>query len=197
MALYSKKEFAALCGMNTRQLSVYINRNKVICRDDETIDDADPVNSGFVEIRKSKGKSVRVVAKKQAKKTVEKSVDSAGPSPGSELLELEKRRKTSDLELKEQEKALKQLQILKAQGKVVPTDLVRNLFSVHFKETHLGFKQMIDVLISEIGQKYRLNANQIAELRAKSVELLNKIIEKNVENSKRSVETLVVEFSAK
>ncbi len=53
MAIISKKEFADLCGMNTRALAVYIKRGKVVV-DGEWIDSELPQNALLIQKRSTK-----------------------------------------------------------------------------------------------------------------------------------------------
>src|SRR5688572_1716741 len=49
MALLTKKEFATACGRQTKWLSNYIGRNKVVVSESGLIDDGNVVNSEFLK----------------------------------------------------------------------------------------------------------------------------------------------------
>lgn len=63
MALYTKKEFADICGLPTKNLSTYIGRGKVIVRDDGMIDDAEGINNLFFSKRGAKAPRASAVKK--------------------------------------------------------------------------------------------------------------------------------------
>lgn len=188
MSTHSKKEFAELCGITTRYLSIYIKRKKVMVTEAGLIDDAVPQNSMFLKsrARKIKPKKEKDAPPDAAK--VERETDL------KELMAMEKESKRLAMESKRKEQTLLDAKIQKMHGQLMPTDLVKILFAQHFREVSTSFKQGIDGILSEIGKKARLNGNQVAEIRATMVKIINECVNKGVDNSKKSVEKIVTEY---
>lgn len=79
MGLFSKKEFGAMVGMNTRALSVYIKRKKVVVGDNDMIDDKHHVNADFLIRRKDDISQPDVQDAKESLQT--NSAEEALPTP--------------------------------------------------------------------------------------------------------------------
>lgn len=187
MSTHSKKEFAELCGLTTRHLAVYIKRKKLIVSDSELIDDAVPQNNLFLKNRTTK-------IKRKAPKDKPDPVKVARDAELKELMAMEKETKRLAMESKRKEQTLLDAKIQKMHGQLMPTDLVKVLFAQHFREVSTSFKQGIDGILSEIGKKARLNGNQVAEIRATMVKIINECVNKSVDNSKKSIERIVTEY---
>src|ERR1035441_2132728 len=66
MALYTKKEFTAICGIRNDDLSIYVKRKKVVLTG-EMVDDTILVNKNFIEKRKMRMGDAPIPVKKQPK----------------------------------------------------------------------------------------------------------------------------------
>ena len=208
MALHTKKEFAALCGLPTKNLATYIGRSSgvhVVVGKNDLIDDTNPTNADFLKRRRSQRKTgvpselpVETGEKpgKVSKKGAKSSESKEKTDDPDDMHGLEMRKKTLDIERMNQEKAIRDAQIQKLQGKLVPTDQVKALFSMHFRNVTVSFNQAINVIISEIGQKAKLNANQLAEVRHAATKAINNAVETSTENTKKDLQNLVDEYSA-
>lgn len=200
MALLTKKEFAAACGRKTKWLSNYIIREKVVANESGLIDDANVVNAEFLKThadKKQTGGVKRGAGKSSARKeqpAADPEADKAKQAQSTELYELTKRQKTMQIAREERETQILQARIQKMQGELIPTALVKLLFKQHFQAVTMSFKQSLDILLLEIGQSTKANANQIAIWRTKMVALLNEGVNKSVEASKKSVAGVVTEY---
>lgn len=183
MATYNKREFAELCGIETRHLAVYINRKKVIVLESGVIDDTDPVNKVFIEKHSGKKKTKAKPAKQQEK------------PEKNDLYNLEKQQKALSIEAKRREIALTEARLQRLHGQLMPTEVVYLLFAQHFKEVNAQFKQGIDGILSEFAKKLHANSNQLSEMRAVMVKILNDCIKKSTTNSKNSIESVLKELS--
>jgi hypothetical protein len=208
MALHTKKEFAALCGLPTKNLATYIGRTTgvhVVVGKNDLIDDTNPANAHFLKRRQGlrktgdprdlpadSGEKVTKTSKKGAKS--EK--NGTKPENADDMHGLNMRKVALDIEQKEQEKQIRDAQIQKLHGKLVPTDQVKALFSMHFRNVTVSFNQAINVIISEMGQKAKLNVNQLAEVRHAATKAINNAVETSTENSKKDLQNLVDEYSA-
>lgn len=193
MALYKNSEFAALCGITTANLFVNIGRGKLVRHDKKHLDSAHPVNAAFIQ--KYQGKGPQVMAAAPEKKDAPSDPGKAAREAElKELMAMEKETKRLAMETKRKEQALLDARIQKMHGQLMPTDLVKVLFAQHFREVSTSFKQGIDGILSEIGKKARLNGNQVAEIRATMVKIINECVNKSVENSKKSIQQVVSEY---
>lgn len=189
MPLYKKIEFARECGVDAAYITVNTRRKKVVINEDGMVDSTHPVNVEFMK-------------KMQAKKKKAPIDEAAEPDPAAvkrtqdlqEIFDLDRQAKRLALESKKKEQALLDAKIQKMHGVLIPTDLVKVLFAQHFREVNTSFKQGIDGILSEIGKKSKLNGNQMAEIRATMVKILNECINKAVESSKKSVQNVVSEY---
>lgn len=203
MALLTKKEFADECGMTTRKLAVYIGRDKVLADENGLIDDGNIVNSEFRKIyadkkqAPGKTKGVARATKKTGNVAKDAALEAAETKKGvqnDELYELNKKQKAAQIAREEREALILQARIQKMNGELIPTDLVKALFSSHFREVTLSFKQGIDFILTQIGQETKTNGHQVELWRKKMVAILNESVNKGVENSKKNVANVVTEY---
>lgn len=208
MALLSKKDFSDLCGIRTKMLSVYIQRGKVIT-DGDMIDDENEINRAFKTKRlNSPKKNIEVIPKSN----VTPILQSASPPKKAEneefsrqntivtdralkKMDIDYEKKQKEIERLDQEMRLARLQEEKLLGKLIPTDMVKNLFAQHFKSVTLSFKQAADLIAVEFGKKAKIARNDQAELRGQLVTIINRAIEDGIIESKRSLTHIVHEYS--
>jgi hypothetical protein len=209
MGLHTKKQFAEICGMKTKTLSIYIGRDKVVVGKKNLIDDSLPANKEFMlkyadqnqaKIDPAVKKSVAVITKgKVSKAKVPDQVAGDEPVEDDEsgLYTLEKRKKALDIEKITSEISLLQLKEAKIRGEVVPTDLVKIVFTQHSKSISTAFFNAADNLFVHISKKANLNRNDQAELRSGLVALINKAVEESVGMSKKMLKNILEEYSQK
>lgn len=208
MASLTKKEFSTQCGLRTKELSVYIQRGKVIV-EGEMIDDDNEINRGFRTrcLNKPK-KQVEPITKSQIIPSVEQSTqpknreNEAFPRENTTVtdralkkMDLDAEKKQKEIERLDQEMRLARLQEEKFLGKLIPTDMVKNLFAQHFKSVTLTFKQAADLIAIEFGKKAKIARNDQAELRGTMVTIINRAIEDGITESKRTLAHIVHEYS--
>ncbi|HEV8512295.1 MAG TPA: hypothetical protein VGQ59_03430 [Cyclobacteriaceae bacterium] len=208
MALLTKKEFSELCGIRTKDLSVYIQRKKVIVNN-EMIDDTNEINRGFRTRCLNKPKrQVEPVAKSEF---ISVAISQAQPKNlendefsrqnttvtdrALKKMDLDAEKKQKEIERLDQEMRIARLQEEKFLGKLIPTDLVKNLFAQHFKSVTLTFKQAADLIAIEFGKKAKIARNDQAELRGQMVTIINRAIEDGITESKRTLAHIVHEYS--
>jgi hypothetical protein len=208
MALHSKKDFAALCGMSTKALAVYINpkRGKVIMSGDY-IDDSHPVNKDFLEKRKG---SVEPPAPKlhmlrpdpgaDIPNTGEDEDDDAGigedgePDSGYQLNKKLLKKKIEKLDV---DTRLQELKEEKMRGELIPVDLVKNLFRAHTQSIVTSMKDGIDELLINFSVEARLRGDQVAGLRGKIVGILNNGVDKSVIVTQKNMRSIVNQVKVK
>ena len=217
MARLSKREFAEeKCGMQTKALSVYIGRGKVLVGPDGMIDTENPVNVIFMQERQIGGKNghdeptvtveslVAEVAaapvvtspKTKVKPIREGKVRDNGFTEGvRKKLNLDTRMKEVEIEKKLRESQLLKNKQDRAAGKLIPTELVKGLFQNHFKAVVVSFKQGIDLMIVEIAKKKGMNINERAELKKQMIKIINGCIDDATKSSKKDIASLILEYS--
>lgn len=218
MPRYTRKEFAELCGVAPSYINVNVSRDKVILNENGEVDTALPINLAFLEKRTGKTETppVVVVEPKKKSRTV------TTPTPKEPItkrketalrnkhgktdeekehlntnFEIDNAIKRLELEKKEQEVELNKLKIAKLQGDVIPTDLVKVVFSQHFKSVTNAFHQGADNFITEITKMLSLDREQMVKLRAELVEIINTAVTDSIEESKESLRNIQDEYSQK
>lgn len=203
--------------MESKALSVYISRGKVIVGEDGLIDTDNPVNVLFVQDRQAKkapvaaeevpeliesGVAVAAVAVKPKGRVTKikpirerKREDNGFTEAVRSKISLESRLKEVEIEKKKRESDLLRSKQDRAAGKLVPTELVKGLFQNHFKSIVMGFKQGIDQMIIEIAKKKAMNINERAELKREMIKILNSCIDDTVKITKKDISSLVAEYS--
>jgi hypothetical protein len=187
MSIHTKREFAKLCGIVTRELAVYIKRNKVVVSEAGLIDDTNSVNKIFMESRAGR--------KKKDPEKVTEPTEKPKRDDREDLYDLEKQQKTVAIEAKRREMALTDARLQKMHGVLIPTDVAKMVVAQQFRELSMEIKQGIDSLLSEIGKKARLNGNQVTEFRALITKMVNESVNRAVDNSKKNVQKIVSEFA--
>lgn len=217
MAFLSKKEFSDLCGIPTNALAVYVKRKKVVLSG-EFVDDTLPKNKAFLK-KKSVAKKRKSVATDSKPKTESKKQNSnnlpknpapnlpvykkdppepkpqiTDPEPDSTFL-LEQEKLTLQNTQLERANEIAQIKIEKLRGDVIPTDIVKNTFMQHFKSITTSFHQGADNVLIKIAQKYDLSRQEVANYRGELISIINDCVKDAVEESKKSIQNIVNEYS--
>lgn len=207
MALHTRKDFIDLCGISSRELSVYIKRGKVVLTG-EYINDTNPSNAAFLQKfseRKNQVVSinapqVEVYSEKDEplpeESFTERSTSSA-PAKQMSQYAIERAMKLSDLEKKKVDIRIAKLKEDKLMGDLIPTELVRTLIMTQSESTKFAFSEGCENLIVLISQKKQLSATEVADIRSKLSALINKCIDNSVSFSVKKLKTIVTEYSQK
>lgn len=190
MALRSKSDFAKLCGVNSGDLSNYIKRKKVKVRKDLRIDDTNPVNRLFL-------KNILAKRKVKAQPVIETPLNEEEESTKDELVEILKTKGDLDLQQRRNNIILQTIDIQKKQGEVIPTPAVRSLILHHSESIKTAYAEASDNLLIIIAQKAQLSSTDLADVRVKFLKLINKAIDTSIETSKKTLHTIVKEYSTK
>lgn len=215
MALHSKKDFAALCGMTTKALAVYINpkRGKVILSGDY-VDDSLAINKDFLEKRQSKSasappeKKLRMIKPDPGIPEIpntgdedeeegsddEDGIDADGSESGYALNKKKLKKQIAKLEV---DTRLQELKEEKMRGELIPVDLVKNLFRTHTQSIVTSMKDGIEELLINFAAEARLKGDQLAGLRGKMVGILNGGVDKSVSVTQRNMRVLVDQLKIK
>ena len=215
MPLYPRKEFADFLDTSPNALAVYVQRKKIVVQKDGFINTEDPTNVVFLEKWKVKQ------AKEQAKNGPKKPnaqikmrvVDSE--TTGSQLVnpedtekseqtdssqglnKLTKEKLASENEKRMEEIALLKLKREKQSGLVIPTALVKHVFTSAAKSQANNFYHAADALLTEFSKVKGLNANEKAEMRKKLTDTVNNFCDLTVLEGIKSIEVIVEDYSTK
>ncbi len=203
MALYTRKQFQDLCGVDRAYLAVYVKRGKLILTG-EMIDDTIPQNKDFLDRQISKLKA----ASNSQEKSIPAQQVIKNDEPGENNQQLRhnfsKNNVALDLELKNADLAKKEvdtrialLKEEKLRGTVIPTDIVKVVFTQHFKSVTSAFHQAADNLIVNIAKKKDLNREEVADIRGILIEIINEAVKDSIDESKNSITNIIAEYSDK
>lgn len=179
------------------------------------IDSDDPTNKYFLEKQQDKN------GKKESKKNVaappavpedqklnerssgnkEKEVQTKfeypSDTPVSENYKLDAQLKKLELQKAENDIALQNAKIQKLSGEQIPTQLVRGLIAQHSKSITVAFKNAAEVFLTRIVQKAGIDRTIATDLKADLIGIVNQAVNDSIEESKKSIENIVSEYSQK
>ena len=203
MPLYSRKEFAKMCGMESNALSVYIKRGKVILSGD-FVNDAEPENRDFLyrHQRKASNRPAEVLdgadykpAPPRTRQTKEPNVLQPERERGGTSYALDQEIKQLELEKKREDLELAKLKRAKLSGDVIPVDLVINTFAVYSKSATTSFHNAADNFLMDIQKEAGLTREQIARMRGELIATINTAVNDAHNNAKESIRDIVDEYS--
>ena len=207
MAYLSKKEFAEVCILKTKDLSNYIKRGKVIVRTDELIDTDTDVNKAFIENRRAK--------MDVALADPEIASDKPGASRRmGQILGGDKPEKVDDtglmsvviadrhykhhLAIKTERAAeLDRLKIEKAKGIVVPSEPIIPIFLQHNQHILQEQKNADEEMLSLFAHKYGISSADTAHIRGEWVKRRNAAVQKATDATKKAIPALINDYSEK
>jgi hypothetical protein len=214
MALHTRAQFADACGVNTNYINTYIGRGKIILSG-EFIDDTILQNQDF--LKKMQEKKAKKTAEPPPKTTptpieivpedpdfsllTDKRSNKATPSKQtrsnhSGKYDLEQRKLEIEIEKREQEVEKLKTYNAKQAGELVPIDLVTQLVKVHNQSILSTQETTIEHVLIMFSGDFKLTDAQTADIRGKLKRLLNEGLDKAIENTKRSIISIVEEFSS-
>ena len=210
MPLYSRPDFSKVIGMSTSNLSNYIKAKKVLLSG-EFINTDLPQNKYWIEQRyqtlRRKKKQVTddliaLAATSDPMEHIEEDQEGrprrgtkteAAPTSDWTLLEIEK--KQVDIERQKTQIDLNRLKIQKQEGELIPTELMKPIISQLAMSFVASFKQASENLITEIGHKKKMKADDIADIRSRLGFIINTASTNGVEDAKKQVSAIAEEVS--
>lgn len=222
MAKKTKKEFADICEIKTKDLSVYIMRHKVLVGNDGLIDDKNEHNLAFIANRGRKTKKKTIVKhkpkarsklktktkqsqKKKAEEPKEKTLEIKFSEPQNPILEVEiyeraeldKAKLKADLKKKLLDSDIAKINKEKLQGLLIPTDLVMSVIKLQSDSLKVAYHAAAENLILIIGQRKKLNNKDIADIRRDLTGTINQAVNVGVSESHKGIKKIVKEYSMK
>lgn len=199
MALYTVKEFASMCGVTTSYVKVNIGRGKVVLNSDHLIDGLNETNQFFYE-KRTQGKDVeRLLPPPPAQVMVPPPTDTP-PSHVTgikTMASLDKDKKLKDLEKTDAEIRLLKLKEAKLHGILIPTELVKSLFTQHTKSIVSAFHYASENLITEFTKRKQMTGSEVAEMRHQLTSIINTASVDALNESMKQVKHIQEEYSQK
>jgi hypothetical protein len=203
MPLYSKKEFAKMCGITSKYVSVYQKRGKILYSGDY-IDTAIPENRDFLYKCQVEGKSKDIVImdhtkveppRKPTRETHEPNIKQPEREHGGTSYALDQEIKQLELEKKREDLELSKLKRAKLSGEVIPVDLVKNTMAVYGKSTTTAFHNAADNFLMDIQKEAGLTREQIAKMRSGLIATVNTAVDDAHREAVESIRNIVDEYS--
>jgi hypothetical protein len=209
MPLYTKKEFAYICKLKTKELSVYISRNKVVVEQD-FIDSENDVNKIFIEKREvcflppkedvviPDENPYKNISKKE-KKTPKKEVESENNQDdeveeSSDVPTLHKSTillKHLDTVKRGKEIEKLQIEIQKKKGEVVPVELIKPVILQHNQSILTEFKNAGDEILRIMSKKYSFSVEDLAYCKGEFVRTINNSMSKAIFATTKSIDLII------
>ncbi len=211
MALYTKKDFAGLCGVKTNYLAVLIKRGNIVLTG-ELIDESIDLNFSFLKkkreevLSKDKDPAAPIEIKKAPQIKLPEVTDAEkwesvtfGKKSAGNLgtYELDKQLKFADLEKKEVDTRIALLKEEKLLGSSIPTDMVKSVFANLSKSFVSAFKDGADGFIIEISKQKNLTAVETAKIKGALIDIINQSSLKAVSESRKNLQSIINEYSNK
>ena len=216
MAVHTKKEFATLCGITTKDLAVYKGRGQVVIRDDGFILDTDPVNELFLQKQRAKrGKDI-IIEKNTSPEappaeTLKETIQHPASVPITDLpntgylapkkklspFELEMELKESMIGKTQVQTRIEEIKEQKLLGMLIPTELVKSLVLQLNKAFISSFKDGAERFLTEISKAKRLTGGEQAELLKQMINIINESSHKTILESKTQMKIIVSQFQEK
>lgn len=210
MALHTRKQLAELCGLEwsdkTRpKIAMWIKRNNIIMSG-EYVDDTIPQNADWIlkQQESNSPKDIKNVSVDEPVIKVDKPVIKTKTPKVSEpeineggIYGIDKKLKVQELEKKQVETRILTIKEQKLIGEVIPTDIVKSIFTQHSQSIVTEFKNCIEDVLTIFGKRKGLNTNEIAEIRGSLTVSINVAVDKAVDMSKKNLNSIISEFSVK
>lgn len=223
MAILTKQEVAEATGQTTRSLSVYIKRKKlpVINKgaNKGMVDTKDRAWVEFISMYGWKGKDGNTVAAKPTPQLkhqpqpqepeddtdftdfgIDEDVETDHDTTGGKLMELPKSDKMYKhfLAVKTQRAAeLDKIKIEKLKGIVIPSAFIQPVFLQHNQYILTEQKNADEEMLTAMKQKYDITGEDLAWIRGEWTKRRNQAVNKAVDSSLKSVDTIISNFSEK
>ncbi len=200
MAKLSKKEVGELCGIDPKNIAVYIGRGKLDLNENGEIDSEDPKNKIFIEkySRKAEVKKMRVAESTIPARKVSEVIKSAKVDSDGTLLMFEKLERQK-LELQGEELAGKVLKLKLANEKMlgafIPTEQVKFLTIQLSEAIHLAWENELDDVLMKVAAKYGMSREEISEIKKEKTEHTNTARQKAIQTTKTMLRRIQAEVA--
>lgn len=194
MPKVTAKELADMTGWETKNLSVYVTRKKLVKDKNGLFDVDEPKNALFIAQNKAEGtKKPEKTPPKGKKEASARDLDEEVKKVEAITMQLE----ANKLVMQEQSIRRNQIEIEKKEGQLIPTELIKALFLTHSKSITMTFKEGMEKIVDLFTIKYKLSQADAASMRKTMVEAINKGVDNAVSNTRGSLKKIITEYSEK
>lgn len=208
-------DYAKNCFIETKALSVYIQRNQVVVREDGLVDLDNEFNKRFLEKRILKNNSepkqevkIKTSPKKETIKQEEKTIPELQTeslpknipiitTPSQSYTESERVLKYLDTLKRTKEIEKLEIDINKKLGVVVPSELIKPIWLQHNQFILTELKNAVEDILRIIIKKKDLSVNESAEIRGSLIASINQSMDKASNSSIKNLNNIISEFSEK
>lgn len=194
MSKLSIKEFASAVGIKDGTIRQHIKRKLLQKGEDGLIDTDLDLNSRYIQ-EKTNGAGLF----KASIKVIEKEISPKNEVP--KITESQKLYNSIDLrtriataEAKEKEVELKNIQIEKIAGKLLPVELVEKIFTINIQGVFKTFEGELENIASIYVEVLGGSRKELAEVIGKQREILSKAIQKAKEDAEYEIDTAIQEY---
>lgn len=208
MALISQTDFCKQCGKDAAYVTVNVKRGKLVrvkVGNEYHFDDTVDINKAFLEKWKGRNQITEETKKGVHQLTkppilppenLEIELDTKNIESYS-FQELDKLNKSLDAKKKEKEIRKLEIQIEKAEGLVIPTEMVKGVFARHTKNMVTELDNFVERMITEFAAIKNLSSTEIATMREMKIQALNTAAEGASNTTKNDIENIIDEYSDK
>lgn len=190
MPLLSKTQFARLANCRVNHIATYARRGKLYIASNGTLDTENALNALFIKSRAGKEPPAELEVKK---KTNGKPVDDVEKTV-LDNLDIDRQKKELDVQIRERDLMMKDINIQKLNGELIPTDLVAAMLKIYVKQLQLELKYALDRMVVDLVKKLGGNNVDIARARGNVVEYINQGTSKARAGMNDQLEAIVNEY---
>jgi hypothetical protein len=212
MPRFTRSQFAELIKKTASYINVYVGRNAIILSHDEKgfefIDSDLELNKYFLQKRgvSLDGSELPEVIK--PKKTVESEIEQAqqplekvktkharseGESTG--YVDLDKQKKKLEIEKLQKDVHLKEIELKKKQGEVIPVDVINGLISRLGKNYVTSFKNEADKYLTHVVNRTGADRETANKLKGDLIESINNAIKETLDITSKELEAIVKDYT--
>lgn len=204
MAILTTIEFSKMSGIKIGTIRQHIRRGLLEKDSDEKINTDTEINRRYIEEKtggKGLGSGVVTLGTPVNKRIVDvvKIKKELGEfKPSKEYLEqqaLQIRKATADAERIERDSELKRIQLEKIAGRLLPLELVENIYTVNLQGIFKSFDAELENLASISVQVLGGSREDLANIVSKQRKLLKSLIDKAAKNGELEIENAVNMYS--
>lgn len=208
MPLYTKKEWAKMCGMNTGNLSNYVARAQVIYTGD-LIDDQLPVNAEFLKRRtdllKTKPKSADQNPKNDTQSAAIDPPSDRIHIPAADTPKFDPKNKYAldaekvfyEIENKKIQNDILQERLIKLKGQTLPTEMAIYLFSEQLRNQTEAYKNAMEKQLAKWAKASNVSKEIIGKMRKDIIQSINEANKNAIAQTKKGIKKIIRENSDK
>lgn len=188
----TRKKFVDQTGIRATHINTYAKRGKIVLTNDGKIDLDNPVNKQFIARRKGLTETAhKTEGQQHSGKTDQETEALLG------IRELERIKKSLDIQKTTEEVELLKIKKEKAQGLVIPLDLTKDLFSRNVKNMVVEFDNAADRILTMIASKHKLSNEDVANYRGHIKKKINEAVDDTIKQTKKEISLIINEFAEK